>query len=185
MPFSEKLKLEVKRKAAFRCCRCQSISVQIHHILPEAHSGDDTIDNAAPLCANCHSSFGDNPVKRKEITEMRDWWYEQVENRFYGPSPAQDVLEQINTKLEDIQANQSGVNELKDLLRGITDEMISQITPATADIAASSIVNASTASSAVELGPRVYGNFVCPQCGTRVGLLIGSNACPTCGHKIQ
>jgi len=67
MPFSEKVKLEVKERSAFRCCRCQNISIDIHHIIPENNGGSDEIDNAAPLCQNCHSQFGDNPSKRKEI----------------------------------------------------------------------------------------------------------------------
>jgi 5-methylcytosine-specific restriction endonuclease McrA len=73
MSFSEKTKIEVKEKAAFRCCRCQSVSVQVHHIIPEEAGGADTIDNAAPLCPSCHNAFGGNPEKRKEIKQMRDW----------------------------------------------------------------------------------------------------------------
>lgn len=64
MAFSEKLKLEVRRMTAFRCCRCQSIVVEVHHIIPQADGGPDTIANAAPLCAKCHADFGANPAKR-------------------------------------------------------------------------------------------------------------------------
>lgn len=64
--------------AAFRCCRCQRVGVQAHHIIPSENGGPDTMDNAAPLCPNCHVDFGDNPLKRKEITQMRDWWYAKV-----------------------------------------------------------------------------------------------------------
>src|SRR5262245_33993057 len=78
MPFSESLKVQVKKMAAFRCCRCHDIGVDIHHIIPQAHGGTDDIDNAAPLCQNCHDRFGANPEKRKEIRQMRDWWYEVV-----------------------------------------------------------------------------------------------------------
>ena len=63
MPFSEKVKLEVKRKAAFRCCRCQAIGIDVHHIIPESEGGSDDIDNATPLCQNQHDQFGDNPKK--------------------------------------------------------------------------------------------------------------------------
>src|SRR5437016_1760860 len=42
---------------------------------PQAQGGSDDIDNAAPLCQNCHARFGANPEKRTEIRLMRDWWY--------------------------------------------------------------------------------------------------------------
>lgn len=78
MGFSEQVKLEVKRKAAFQCCRCRSMRVEVHHIIPQEHGGSDDIGNAAPLCPSCHAYFGGNPDKRKEITQMRDSWYEMV-----------------------------------------------------------------------------------------------------------
>ena len=86
MPFSEPIKLQIKRRAAFRCCRCHEIGVDVHHIIPQSEGGADTIENAAPLCQNCHDRFGDNPQKRKELTQMRDWWYEIVQDN-YSPNP--------------------------------------------------------------------------------------------------
>jgi SOS-response transcriptional repressor LexA len=82
MAFSEETKLEVKRKSAFRCCRCHEIGIDVHHILPQYQGGTDDFDNAAPLCQNCHDRFGDSEVKRKEIRQMRDWWYGVVAERF-------------------------------------------------------------------------------------------------------
>lgn len=78
MPFSELLKKKVRARAKFRCCVCRQphgIDVEIHHIVPQADGGEDTEDNAAPLCPNCHSGYGANPEKRKIIREMRDDWY--------------------------------------------------------------------------------------------------------------
>ena len=87
MPFSEALKREVRERAFFHCCLCQkiSLSLEIHHIIPEAEKGPDTEDNAAPLCPNCHENFGDNPKKRSRIREMRDIWYKICENCVIGP----------------------------------------------------------------------------------------------------
>lgn len=185
MPFSEKIKKEVKERAAFRCCRCQNVGIQVHHIIPEEHGGESTIENAAPLCASCHVAFGDNPKKRKETTEMRDWWYTQVESRFFSFNPSIEMLEQINTKVEQIQANQADVTELKGMLKSVSDEMINSITPATAPLAASNIVNASSAAYSVVLGPKTHANFVCRRCNTRIGLLVGSDVCPRCGQPIN
>ena len=187
MAFNESIKREVKEKAAFRCCRCQSISVEVHHIIPQTCGGEDTIENAAPLCPNCHSDFGDNAIKRKEITHMRDWWYKQVESRYLGNNVGQEQLSQINSQLEDIRNDQtSAINELKSTLKEISNNMIDNLTAETSDITASGIINTATASTtAVKLGDKVYSNMICNNCGTSIGLLIGSNNCPTCGSQIK
>ena len=67
MSFTEKVKLEVKQKSAFNCCRCGNIGVEVHHIIPESGGRSDDIDNAAPLCPNCHSYFGNNPDKLSRV----------------------------------------------------------------------------------------------------------------------
>ncbi len=77
MPFPESLKREVRVRAHFRCCKCEQGPIEVHHIVLESQGGPDTIENAAPLCPSCHSWFGDNPVLRKTVTEMRDAWYER------------------------------------------------------------------------------------------------------------
>lgn len=39
-----------------RCCICQRLhGVQLHHIVPVEKGGSDSIDNAVPLCPNCHN----------------------------------------------------------------------------------------------------------------------------------
>ncbi|KAF6585926.1 HNH endonuclease [Paenibacillus sp. EKM211P] len=103
MAFSEKLKLEAKKKACFRCVICQKPFVEIHHIIPQADGGSDTIDNAAPLCASCHDLFGGNPEKRKQIREMRDHWFDLMERRVNG---------EINI-LDPISENPFNINMLK------------------------------------------------------------------------
>ncbi|MEO2204741.1 HNH endonuclease signature motif containing protein [Paenibacillus pabuli] len=103
MAFSEKVKNEAKRRACFRCVICHEKFVEIHHIIPQAEGGDDTIENAAPLCASCHDLFGGNPEKRKQIREMRDYWFDLIEQRFNG---------EINI-LEPIQKDENNFNMLK------------------------------------------------------------------------
>jgi rubrerythrin len=182
MPFDEGTKNKVREKAAFRCCRCQEIGVEVHHIIPEEHGGPSTQDNAAPLCPNCHTFFGDNPKKRKEITHMRDWWYLKAEELFPNRN---EMLDKINTSLQNMQANQTvAINELKGMLRNISDDMIDKMTPETAKITVSGILNTSVASS-TKLASGVHANFSCSNCGTHIGLLIGGNSCPTCGKPIM
>ena len=100
MSFSEKVKIEAKKKAGFRCVICQEPFVEVHHIIPQKEGGEDTINNAAPLCSRCHDLYGDNPSKRKQIRQMRDHWYEVMEKRNTGKlsdlNPIRPDHERIN-----------------------------------------------------------------------------------------
>lgn len=100
MSFSEKVKIEAKKKAGFRCVICQEPFVEVHHIIPQKEGGEDTLNNAAPLCSRCHDLYGDNPSKRKQIRQMRDHWYEVMEKRNTGKlsdlNPIRPDHERIN-----------------------------------------------------------------------------------------
>ncbi len=153
MGFSEKLKREVKESAAFRCCRCQTIGVQVHHIEPEGDGGLDTVDNAAPMCPSCHDYFGANPKKRKEIKHMRDWWYQTVEQMYPNKYVTPEQLCEIDRKLEEIRQGQSSrVSDLKKVMKFICDKMIEGISTKTADTTASGIINTSAFMSEITLG---------------------------------
>ena len=121
MPFSQAVKLQVKRKADFRCCRCHEVGIDIHHIVPEAQGGPSDIDNAAPLCQNCHDRFGANPEKRKEIRQMRDWWYEIVQEKYHED---QSRFEKLNETILEIQRTQVSNKVEVDKLR---EELIAEI----------------------------------------------------------
>lgn len=131
MAFTESTKLEVRRRAAFRCCRCQSIGIEVHHIIPQADKGSDAIENAAPLCPSCHDYFGANPVKRKEIAEMRDWWNKIAEAK-YGPNSENEAaLAELTSELkairDDKNQNTQALEELKNSLKIITDRIIDNV----------------------------------------------------------
>lgn len=81
MGFSEKVRLEARKRAAFRCCICHKLWVEVHHIIPQSEGGADTLDNAAPLCASCHDLLGGNPDKRRQVKQMRDAWWEAMARR--------------------------------------------------------------------------------------------------------
>lgn len=150
MAFSEKIINQVKEMADFMCCRCKHISFEVHHIILQKDGGPDTLDNAAPLCPNCHADFGDNPSKRKEITQMRDLWYKRVKEKYGQQSPINyDVLSSINSKLEALATNQdSALINLKETLKKVAIETIEQMTAGTAQMTASGIANATVSPSA-------------------------------------
>src|SRR5262249_10551303 len=81
MAFSERVRNLAKYKAAHRCCLCHKPFVEVHHLVPRAQGGTDSLDNAAPLCASCHGLYGGNPDKRKAIRVQRDHWWALIEER--------------------------------------------------------------------------------------------------------
>jgi hypothetical protein len=98
MPFSEQQKLQIKRRAHFRCCLCHDLGVEIHHIIPQAEGGPDIEDNAAPVCPTCHEKYGDNPKKRKFIREARDFWYELCDQRYLADPHRLDEITKLLEK---------------------------------------------------------------------------------------
>jgi 5-methylcytosine-specific restriction endonuclease McrA len=44
--FSESLKKRVRQKAHYRCCLCQAVLVEVHHIVPQEEGGSHEEDNA-------------------------------------------------------------------------------------------------------------------------------------------
>ena len=102
MAFSEQLKSKIRRRADFRCCMCHKPDVHIHHIIPQAEGGEDSEDNAAPLCPSCHDAYGANPQKRKLIREMRDDWYEKCEKE----SVSSDAIKGISERLQNLASKE-------------------------------------------------------------------------------
>lgn len=98
MPFSESTKKDVRARAWFACCICKkiSLSLEVHHVRPEADGGADVEENAAPLCASCHRGFGGNPDHRARIKDMRNHWYEACRKLFQTHGSAGEALESIH-----------------------------------------------------------------------------------------
>jgi hypothetical protein len=185
VPFGEGLKLKIRRRAAFRCCRCHEIGVEVHHILPQADGGPDTEDNAAPLCPNCHTWFGANPEKRKEIRQMRDWWYDVCDSK-YG-SDVSHTDERLDELLAEMRRNRSNedargrvIEEMSKTLR----ELIETSMPDKRDSDEEVVAKVNEIVTATRLGPGTYANVHCTQCNSFIGLLIGSDKCPNCGAAI-
>jgi hypothetical protein len=177
MAFNSNIIKQVKEKAAFRCCRCQAIGIEVHHIIPQKDSGPDTFENAAPLCPNCHTWFGDNPRKQKEITEMRDWWYKIIENQYPNSENNFQILNEINTKVEALANNQDqALIDLKETLKKAAFDTIDKMTAGTAQITASGIANTSIApylTGKTGISEVYDSNYLtvatrvkCPKCGT-------------------
>jgi hypothetical protein len=179
--FSEATKLKVKRKAAFRCCRCHEVGIEVHHIVPESEKGPNTLANAAPLCPSCHDRFGDNPKKRKEITQMRDFWYEVVREKY----PTGPETSRLNDLVVEAQRGVTTQGELIAELERRVEEFAERLEQADDNTSAAEVAEITEGLvTAQRLGDKLYANVECRRCGTRVGLMSGRDACPSCGAPI-
>ena len=163
-------------RAAFRCCRCQAIGPEIHHIIPEEFGGSDNIDNAAPLCPNCHADFGANPEKRKMITEMRNWWYERAKEMFGPPLVPTESLDRLTVEVAKWRKGDSTFQgEIKPLLEQMTQTVITTTRPST---------ESKTLTGAFDmfLPPLHQAIIMCPGCSKFVEF---ENYCSNCGAKLK
>jgi hypothetical protein len=145
--------------------------VEVHHIVPQAEGGDDSEDNAAPLCPSCHETYGANPQKRKFIREARDFWYELCSER-YAADP--EWLQEISEKLEraatkgDLEAAISRIAELMSSAAGNNQRSVRDRAQDVARLGSM-------------IAPGVGANRHCKNCGTTIGLFIGDQGrCPNC-----
>ena len=78
MPFSDAVKREAKERSHYQCAMCMTpYFLDVHHLIREADGGPNSIDNACPLCPNCHSWFGHDSAKVEAIRSKRDWHWDR------------------------------------------------------------------------------------------------------------
>ncbi len=181
MAFSESVKREAKQRANFRCVVCQQPWVEVHHIVPQAEDGSDTLDNAAPLCGTCHNRFGANPVLRKQLREMRDHWWERCAAASAAPGYVElsQQLDDLRTQYVSGQENQNQIlGELKDLFIGHFRSAEGAIESAT------TIGEVLATSSSFSTGMEYTGAVqICPNCGTESP--AGFSVCASCGRLLR
>ncbi|MFL6207683.1 MAG: HNH endonuclease [Pyrinomonadaceae bacterium] len=172
MPFTESLKLKVKRRVHFACCLCHALGVEIHHIIPQNEGGPDTEENAAPLCPSCHETYGANPEKRKFIREARELWYEICEKRFASDPDKLDEIGKLIQTMASKEDLDKLVQKVENLLREIEKQPDRSEEDKTREI--------SQVSGMISSG--VSANRQCRNCNSLFGLVVGDQGrCPSCG----
>ena len=89
MAFSEEIKIKAMVACGRCCCICHKFcgnNMEVHHIKARSDGGQDTYDNAIPLCFDCHAEVRQydprhpNGTKftEKELHNHRDNWYDKV-----------------------------------------------------------------------------------------------------------
>jgi hypothetical protein len=111
MPFSESIRTRVLLWSDRHCCLCKKpcgTNIEVAHIVPEAEGGGDDLDNAIPLCFECHSKIGHyNPnhpkgtkIKADEIKKHREQIYDEFTQHLVPPISYR--LTQSGRKLPDV-----------------------------------------------------------------------------------
>ena len=168
------------------CVACHAPFVEVHHIKPQSEGGPDTLDNAAPLCPGCHGIYGANPVFRKQITQMRDNWYDVCEKRF-GTSGL-DVPEQLNALVETLQTLRADQVNYQTTLEQIKSAIIGSLAGTASAVSGAATVEEIRGAT----GPPGSGVFVppdhvgfCPKCNLLCfGDALHSECCTICGTPL-
>lgn len=74
MPFGQDVRTKVLLWCDRHCCLCKKpcgMNIEVHHIVPENEGGSDDIDNAIPLCFDCHSEVLCYNVKHPKGTKYK------------------------------------------------------------------------------------------------------------------
>ena len=96
MPFSIKDRIKALLWCDRHCCLCGKqcgVFISLHHIVPEAKSHNNKLENAIPLCQDCHGAVGhykaSHPIGTKyspnELRTRRDQIYERYTSRLVPP----------------------------------------------------------------------------------------------------
>lgn len=119
MSFPEEVKIKALVACGRKCCICHKFcgnNMEIHHIHPHAQGGEDTFENAIPLCFDCHATVGQyNPkhpkgtkFSEKELIAHRDEWYKKIKN--------EKTTNSVRETLESIKVYKTPTSEPKSLL---------------------------------------------------------------------
>ena len=185
MPFSASIREKARKKAHYRCVICHEPFVDVHHIKRESEGGPNTLENAAALCSGCHDTYGNNPDKRKQIKGMRDLWYDLCKSRYAQSDIASfKKLDELYEMTKSVKEDHYKIlEEIKATVAGTVTSNVASIQAAQTFQEVSSISGYLT--SGTRLSQNVYADVNCRNCGTRIGLLVGTNKCPNCGKPIS
>jgi len=117
--------------AHYTCVMCRGQGIlEVHHIIPQSENGPDDLQNAVPLCPNCHTQYGDNPHLRKEIRERRNWWWDHCADQDAHPdirvfyAAIQPYLERVDQHYEEFK---EGIRSVDDLRAVVVDMKVFQL----------------------------------------------------------
>jgi|SRR5262245_16551819 len=132
MPFSQAIRKEALERSHYRCVWCQRGGfLEVHHLEPRSEDGPDTIDNACPLCPNCHELVGSNPQRKAFLTCKRDWWWKHCEKLAISALSVQ-LSKELYEYLSDIESRRKqDIHEIREfVLKHVEKDRQSEISQA-------------------------------------------------------
>lgn len=103
MPFPPRIKEDTLVACGRHCCICHKFcgaKIEVHHIRLKANDGDNTFENAIPLCFDCHADMTSYDHKHpkgskyteNELKQHRENWFKKVAGNI-GLANRQEVVE--------------------------------------------------------------------------------------------
>jgi hypothetical protein len=100
MPFDPKVRTKALLWADRHCCLCKKscgVKIEVHHLVPDSQDGSDDVENAIPLCFDCHSEVmrynEEHPrgtkYKIEELRARREQVYEEFTRHLVPPIDSQ------------------------------------------------------------------------------------------------
>lgn len=120
MPFPEREAMQLMARCHRRCCICHrfcGFKMELDHITPKAEGGSDAIDNAIPVCFECHAeihAYNDrHPRGRKyrpdELRVQKDQWLRLCESsaQFLASVPPHTDVRPIQALIDELEFNRA------------------------------------------------------------------------------
>lgn len=99
MTFPSEVKLQALAKSGRRCCLClrfKGVKIEVHHIVPESVSHDNSLDNAITLCFDCHADAGHYNPKHPKGNKLTPAELQKHRNRLWRLTEERKVLPEMN-----------------------------------------------------------------------------------------
>ena len=98
MPISGTIRYEVFKRAKFHCELCgvsaEERALEVDHIVPKNHGGEDSINNYQALCYSCNASKGDRDDT--DLREMKFEYKKRVEKCLFCEIPQKRIIAENN-----------------------------------------------------------------------------------------
>jgi hypothetical protein len=198
MPFSLKIKEEVKYKSRYMCVFCKQLGpLDVHHVISQCENGSDDIDNAVCLCPTHHRQYGDNPAFYEYLSNERDKWYVYCEKFLHDADDIKNRFDSLEKRYSEIQGQIKKEEELKvDVLRKIMmktyDTIISNLNEekkklekknlTLADIASISVAASSATATSGTINA-IAASSISPEIKSSAPY-SSLSICPNCKHVI-
>jgi HNH endonuclease len=118
MAFPEKEVAELLAKCHRRCCICHrycGVKMELDHMVPKAEGGPDTIDNAIPVCFECHAeihAYNDKhprgrKFKAEELRMHKEEWLKlcATSAHFLASVPSRTDVGPIQALIDELEFN--------------------------------------------------------------------------------